>query len=91
MSNFEKKFGKYAIKNISLMLIMCYAAGYFIELINRNFFMYLTLDPYAIVHGQVWRLVTWIIVPPSDLSIFTIIMLMFYYNIGNSLENSWGT
>lgn len=27
MSKFEKKFGKYAIKNISLMLIMCYAVG----------------------------------------------------------------
>ena len=27
MSNFEKKFGKYAIKNLSLTLIMCYAAG----------------------------------------------------------------
>ena len=33
MSNFEKKFGKYAIKNLSLTLIMCYAAGYLIEMV----------------------------------------------------------
>ena len=91
MSNFEKKFGKYAIKNISLALIMCYVVGYIIELINRDFLNYLTLDPYAILRGQIWRVLTWIVVPPSDLNVFIIIMLLFYYNIGTSLERTWGT
>lgn len=91
MSNFEKKFGKYAVKNLSLVLILCYVAGYAIELINGSFFMYLTLNPYAILHGQIWRLFTWIIVPPGAPNLFTIIMLLFYYNIGNSLEHTWGT
>lgn len=91
MSKWERKFGKYAIKNISLVLILCYVVGYVIELINGQFLGYLTLDPYAVLHGQIWRLFTWIIVPPSSLGIFTIIMLMFYYNIGTSLEYTWGT
>ena len=91
MSNFEKKFGKYAVKNLSLVLILCYVAGYVIELINGDFLMYLTLNPYAILHGQIWRLFTWIIVPPGSPDLFTIIMLLFYYNIGSSLENTWGT
>ncbi len=91
MSNFEKRFGKYAIQNLSLMLILCYAAGYIIQLFNSNFLTYLTLNPYAILHGQVWRLVTWIVVPPSSLDPFTIIMLFFYYSIGTSLERTWGT
>lgn len=91
MSKFEKKFGKYAIKNISLMLILCYACGYIIELINANFLNYLTLNPYAILHGQVWRLVTWIIVPPSSFDFFTLLMLYVYYSLGTSLERTWGT
>lgn len=91
MGKWERKFGKYAVKNISLVLIMCYVVGYIIELINGRFLGYLTLDPYAILHGQIWRLVTWIIVPPSAPSLFTIIMLLFYYNIGSSLEHTWGT
>lgn len=37
MSNFEKKFGKYAIRNISLMLIMCYVVGYVIQMIGDGF------------------------------------------------------
>ncbi len=31
-SNFEKKFGKYAVKNLSLVLIICYACGYLLSL-----------------------------------------------------------
>lgn len=91
MNNFEKKFGKYAISNLSLILILCYVVGYVIELINVDFILYLTLNPYAILHGQIWRIFTWIIVPPSSLDPFTIIMLLFYYNIGTSLERTWGT
>ncbi len=90
MSKFEKKFGKYAIKNISLMLILCYAVGYAIQLIGGGFLGFLTLDPYKILHGQIWRIVTWIIVPPSSFNIFTIIMLFFYYSVGTTLERTWG-
>lgn len=92
MSKFEKKFGKYAIKNISLALIMCYACGYLISWINPAFLNYLTLNPYEIIfHGQVWRLVTWLIVPPSSFDFFTLLMLYFYYSIGTTLERTWGT
>lgn len=92
MSRFEKKFGKYAIKNISLALIMCYGCGYLISWMNPAFLSYLTLNPYEIIfHGQVWRLVTWLIVPPESFSFFTLIMLYFYYSIGTTLERTWGT
>ena len=95
MSKFEKKFGKYAIHNLTMVLIMCYVAGYVIELMGsaagNNLLGFLTLDPYRILHGQIWRLVTWVIVPPDSLDIFTIIMLLFYYNLGTALERTWGT
>lgn len=92
MSRFEKKFGKYAIPNLSTVLIACYAAGYIIQLINGNFLYFLTLNPYEILHGQVWRLVSWILVPPSMGNIFTtLIMLYFYWSIGTTLERTWGT
>lgn len=89
---FERKFSKYAITNISLYLIICYAFGYLIEIINPNFLYYLTLEPGYILKGQVWRLITWILVPPSGSNLFfTLIMLYFYYSIGHSLETVWGT
>lgn len=87
----ERKFGKYAISNLSLYLILCYGCGYLMKLINPAFLNYLTLDTYQIFHGQVWRIVTWILVPPDSLDFFTLIMLYFYYSIGTSLERTWGT
>lgn len=92
MSNFEKKFGKYAIKNISLVLLLFYVCGYLINWINPVMLNYLTLDPYSILFkGQIWRLITWLIVPPGNFDFWTIIMLYFYYSIGTSLERTWGT
>lgn len=90
MNKFEKRFGKYAIKNLSIMLIMCYAVGYVIQLISPDFIGMLTLNPYLILRGQIWRLFTWIVVPPSSLDWFTIIMLYFYYSVGTTLEHTWG-
>ena len=86
----ERKFGKHAISILSLYLILCYGCGYLMRLINPAFLNYLTLDPYQILHGQVWRIVTWILVPPGTLDFFTLIMLYFYYSIGTSLERTWG-
>lgn len=91
LSKLERKWGKYAIPNITLYLIICYAFGYVIELFNSSFLNYLTLNPYAILHGQVWRLLTWIVVPPEGLDLFTLVMLYFYFSIGTTLERTWGT
>lgn len=94
MSSFERKFGKYAIRNLSFVLVICYAIGYLLELFDRSgtFLSYLTLNPYAILHGQVWRLVTWVLIPPSSGGLFfTLLMLYFYCSIGTTLERTWGT
>lgn len=91
MGKWEKKFGKYAIPNLTYILIGCYVAGYLLTLLAPSFMGYLTLDPWAILHGQVWRLVTWVISPPSSLDFFTIIMLLFYLSLGTTLEKVWGT
>ena len=90
MNRFERKFGKYAVRNLSLVLIACYVIGYVVEMFAPAVLDYLTLNPYAILKGQVWRLITWILIPPSSLDFFTIIMLLFYYSVGSSLERAWG-
>lgn len=83
---------KYAVSNLSLVIIMCYGFGYLLQYVNASFLNYLTLNPYAICHGQIWRLVTWVLVPPDTSNIlFIVIAMMFYYSIGTSLERVWGT
>ncbi|MBQ7067493.1 MAG: hypothetical protein IJN92_11820 [Lachnospiraceae bacterium] len=91
LNKWERKWGKYAIPNITMYLIICYAFGYILQWVSLDFLECLMLDPYKILHGQVWRLFTWIIVPPDSLDFFTLIMLYFYYSIGRNLEYAWGT
>lgn len=73
------------------MLIICYGFGYLFQLINPGFLQYLYLNPFQIIfRGQIWRLVTWLIIPPSSFDFFTLLMLYFYYSIGTTLERTWG-
>lgn len=92
MNKFEKRFGRYAIPNLTTILIVCYAFGYIMQVIAPNVLNYLTLNPYLIIRGQVWRLFTWIIIPPSTGNILTtLLMLYFYWSLGTTLERTWGT
>lgn len=92
LNKLERKFGKYAIPNLSLWIIACYLIGYLLQLTLPEIFNYMLLEPYEIFHnGQIWRIITWLFMPPESLSLFTMIMLFFYYSIGNSLEQTWGT
>lgn len=63
------------------------------SMVNPAFFNFLTLNPYLIIaKGQVWRLFSWILIPPPSGNIFfTLVMLYFYYSIGTTLERTWGT
>ena len=86
--NSRKNFG---IPNLTALLIAGYAIGYILWIVNQPILNYLTLDPYQIFQGQVWRLVTWIVIPPRRFGFLTLLMLYFYYRIGTLLENIWGT
>ena len=95
MNNFinslEKKFGKFAIPNLTLYIIGLYVAGYVLQLLPTNTTRFLLLNPYLILHGEVWRLVSWLLLPPTQFSLLIIITLFFYYFVGNTMERTIGT
>ena len=95
LNKMERKYGRYAIHNLTKYMIGCYAIGYILvyfgQMFGGNFFQYLLLSPYHIMHGQIWRIVSWILIPPSSSNIiFVLIMLSFYYYLGTALERTWG-
>lgn len=92
LDKLERKFGKYAIPNLMLYVIILYAVGFVLDLVAPNFYyQYLSLDARAILHGQLWRLVTFLIQPPSAYPIFMIFALYLYYMIGRELEYAFGS
>lgn len=92
INKLERKFGKYAIPNLMYYIIILYAIGFVIDLVAPSFYYsYLSLDAWAILHGQIWRIITFIIQPPSTSLLFVVFTLYLYYMIGRALENVWGT
>lgn len=91
LDKLERKFGRYAIPNLMYYIIILYGVGFVLNLVNPEFYYnYLSLNAEAVLNGQVWRLVTFIIEAPSDSIIFIIFVLHLYYMIGIELERAWG-
>lgn len=91
LNKMERKFGRVAVPNLIIWLIGAYAVGYAISMAKSELLAYLMLSPYHILHGQVWRLVTWIFMPTSTNLLSLVIMAFFYYQLGTVLERNWGT
>lgn len=53
-------------------------------------YSFLRFDRYKILHGQVWRLITYVFIPQSG-GIWLFLLLFAYYNIGRMVEAVWGT
>ena len=96
LNKMERKLGRYAIHNLTKYMIICYIIGFALEYLQALFeiplISWLYLSPAHIIHGgQIWRLVSWLLIPPGSSNIiFVLIMLMFYYSIGTTLERTWG-
>ena len=91
LNKMERKLGKYAIPNLTLVIIGCFVFGYIAEIIAPGMYLKLSLLPYNILYkGEWWRVFTWIFTPPFALNVFTILGLFFYYSVGRQLEMTWG-
>ncbi len=51
-----------------------------------SFRRWLTLEPSYILHGQIWRIISWVLIPPTGSLISLLFMVLFYYHLGTALE-----
>lgn len=91
ISKLERKFGKYAISNLMFYVSALYVLGFFIQMFNPALYSnYLSLNAEAILHGQIWRIVTFVMQPPSSSALVVVLVVYLYYTIGAQLERTWG-
>lgn len=93
IDRFCYKHPNFGIRNLMLFIVIGNAAVYIFSMMDTtgDFLRYLYLSPYLILRGQIWRLVTFVLVPENTNLLFLAVFLYFYYFIGSSLENQWGT
>ena len=64
LNRLERKFGRYAIHNLMKYIIGLYALGFFIDLLNPELYVrYFMFDVEKVLHGQIWRILTFLIQP----------------------------
>ena len=51
---------------------------------------FLCMDPASVLRGELWRIVTYVLLPTNG-GIFLVISLFCYYWLGESLERLWGS
>ncbi len=103
----ERKYGKYAIPDLSRYMVAIYCIGAILELANKMGILqvnvydrWLCLDLQAVFQGgQVWRLFTFLLGPygfGEDFGfvfsvLFFVIQFYLYLLFGRSLESIWGS
>ena len=93
--NLERKLRRFAIPNLMKYIVIgqgiVFALLYIWPSVGYRVYSMISLNRAYILHGQIWRLITFVFCPPSSSPIFIIFALYFYYFIGQSLEMQWGT
>ena len=103
IDKFCREHPRFGIPNLMLYIAIANVAIYLIDTfsavggISLSDMLYFSRD--AIFHGQIWRLITFVLLPQGGnlfgiqgTGIFTVVLsAFFYYWIGRLLENQWGT
>lgn len=97
MDKLERKIGRFAIPHITRWLLIANLVGYLVNIIARVnpvvkvIWSFIDFSAADILHGQIWRLVTWIFVPTISTSIWSILFLICLLMMGENMENMLGT
>lgn len=91
LNRLERKFGDFAIPNLTLYLIALQSFTFVMAMAYPDFIGKLVLTHDRLVAGEWWRLLTVLFMPPATNLIFILFFLYFYYFIGTTLEAQWGT
>jgi hypothetical protein len=95
ISKLESKFGRFAIPGLVQIIAMFQLLVLFMVMVMSKegaaaYLRFLELNPYQVMHGEVWRLFTHVFIPGNFSLIWALIGTMFMMWIGRGLESAWG-
>ena len=92
LDRFAYRHPKFGIPNLMYWIIIGTVAVFILDRFSGSTFSQL-LDfyPALILHGQVWRLITFVFVPQTYKIIWFVVSMFFYAFLGPFMEREWGT
>ncbi len=90
LARLERRFGQFAIPNLIRYVVGGMALFWVLSMARPEVAGRLVLDMNAVRHGQVWRLFTFLLIPPRSSPLWVMVNLYFTWWIGTSLEQNLG-
>src|SRR4051812_9260559 len=96
LSRLDAKFGRYAVPNLTVVLIIGQVLAYVTQQLNPaqpgfNVLERIRMFPDRVLAGEYWRLITFLFDPPTTNLIFAVFFWYLFYLMGTTLEVTWGT
>ena len=84
---------RWGIPGLMRYIVAANAVIYIFSMFDRSGLLLSTLmmDASAVLHGQLWRIVTFVLIPTGSQPFSVLLSLMFYYWLGESMERLWGS
>ncbi len=88
----ERKFGKFAIQNLMLYIVIgmgvLFAFDFLFPTLGlQNYFVF---SKAHIMRGEIWRIISFIILPELGNIFVALISMYLYWMCGKQLEQNWG-
>jgi len=91
LNKLERQFGRYEVPRTTEALIVLQVLTYVLTYARPEIVQSLYLIPDLVMAGEVWRLVTFLAVPPVTNPFFAFFFFYLFYMMGTALEGHWGT
>ncbi len=86
----ERRLAPFAIPNLTLYLVIGQTFVYLTSMLGLLDVRYLLFVPALVVHGEWWRIFSFVFVPPPAHWLFIAFALYLLYLFGSALEQAWG-
>jgi hypothetical protein len=91
LDTLDRKFGRYAVHNVTLYLILGQVLFFVFAMSGRFYLERILLIPDSVLMGEWWRLITFLFIPPlPKYPIFAFFVWYLFYLMGTALEGHWG-
>lgn len=96
LQKMDYKYGRYAIRNLMNIIVFGMAIVFVMDIVlssakGSSLLGMFAFDRDLIFGGQIWRLISFLFIPPNSSILFIVLSLYFYWLMGSAMEAEWGS
>ncbi len=91
--NIRRRLRRFGIEGLTIYILITMGLIWAVDYIFPNVGLWemLCFDRDRILSGEIWRTITFMVLPPVSGVISALFMFLLYYSIGTELEGYWGS